>query len=664
MAKLVQLTSLLFVLFVYKSSYAQNGDWNKVTLSIEQQPIRELLASVKQQTRLQFSFNSRLINQDSIVSYHCKNKKLKHVFADISNDRLTSKRIGTHIILIENERAIEKQQKKRVEQRTHTFSGVVVHARNGAPVVKASIYDTYTRSAIVSDHLGKFGISAVSSGKSKTYVISKKGFRDTIISLNHTRKDVKIRLIPLPEQITKLEKKETRFLSTEQKSDFLYGFVPMDALITSENLRNVYEKRVSQVSFLPRVGTNWMSSGVVGNSISLNILAGYNGNLHGVEIGGTVNILNQSAKGLQIAGLTNLVGKNVVGAQVAGLLNKNGGYLRGAQVGGLMNWVTGKATGMQIAGLINRNANAFAGAHVAGLMNWTKGGVKGIQIAGLINLGAKKGFGTQVAGLLNVNKEKFSGVQIAGIANIVRGKVKGFQLSGLSNIINNSDSLVIQTSGLLNWSSKNLRGLQLSGLVNVAKDTLRGVQLSGLFNKVKNNHGVQIGLVNISEEASGIAIGLVNYVENGYRSVEISSNEAFLTNLTYKMGSRHFYTIYTVGIGNPETQLFRLGFGFGTNIPITNKLSFTLDGTASIYAEKVENLSHNMNNRLDLLLNFQPSKRFYFALGPAFNANINFNSKESQPEFSSLISPFYSETGTNNRNELTLGASYAIGIRF
>ncbi len=659
MVKHVRTLSFLFVLFIFNFASAQNSSLKKVNLSVSQKSIRELLTSIQQQTQLRFSFNSRLIDQDSIVSYRCKNKAVKHVIADLSANRLTSKRIGNHIILVENERTLEKQQKKkRAEQRTLSFSGFIIHARTNTPIEKASIYDAYTRATVMSDNLGRFKISAVSVGGRKTYVISKKGYKDTIVYMNTSRQDVKIRLMPIPEKITKLEKKETSFVTVQQRSDFLYGIVPMEALITSENLRNVYENRVSQVSFLPKVGTNWMSSGVVSNSLSLNVLGGYNGNLNGVEIGGLVNILNQNATGTQIAGLANIVTENVTGAQIAGLLNKNGGRVIGAQISGLASLVSGKISGAQISGLLNSVTDTVTGIQIGGLANITKKEIRGLQIAGTMNINRENVSGVQVAGIANILATKTTGLQIGGLLNNQKS-FSGVQISGIANIVS-ENSHGAQITGLFNWNKSNLNGIQVSGFTNLA-DTLRGVQITGFYNKTKVNKGVQISIVNVADEADGVAIGLFNYIKKGYRTLEVSANEMFFSNLTFKMGSQHFYNIYKVSFQPTETQVYAVGLGFGTNISLSQKLSVSFDATTSIFSEKIQKLNENTNNRLDVTLNFQPKERIYFTLGPSFNVNI-FSEDDTKSNFSSLISPFYSTT--DNRTELNLGGCFAVGYRF
>src|SRR5690606_15194551 len=111
-----------------------------------------------------------------------------------------------------------------------------------------------------------------------------------------------------------------------------------------------------------------------------------------------------------------------------------------------------------------------------------------------------------------------------------------------------------QIGGIVNGVNRNLNGVQIAGIVNTVRSDMRGLQVS-LFNQAKTNKGLQVGLINVSDSSNGAAIGLFNFVKHGYKALELSANEVFFLNLTFKSGADHFYTIYSLGLGSTTRSI-------------------------------------------------------------------------------------------------------------
>lgn len=202
----------------------------------------------------------------------------------------------------------------------------------------------------------------------------------------------------------------------------------------------VWEQRAVQVSIIPPLSSNWLANSRTVNRISLNVLAGYAAGVHGVEVGGGLNVVRDSMQGFQVAGILNVAGGPVVGAQVAGLGNIARGSLEGVQSAGLWNKVNGQAQGWQSAGLWNKANIQPAGdaladdpttapeplVQLAGLFNSAPRGIKGAQVAGLFNT-AGRVKGVQIAGLLNI-ADTVSGVSLAPL-NFVRHGYHALELT-------------------------------------------------------------------------------------------------------------------------------------------------------------------------------------------------------------------------------------------
>ncbi|MCK4750153.1 MAG: hypothetical protein KAT15_24020, partial [Bacteroidales bacterium] len=188
------------------------------------------------------------------------------------------------------------------------------------------------------------------------------------------------------------------------------------------------------------------------------------------------------------------------------------------------------------------------------------GGLYGTEIGGIMNYNQGDVNGFQLAGLVNVNTEKTNGVMWAGKSNISLGETSGVMIAGLYNL-----------------STGNSKGVQISTVNNAIAD-FTGFQM-GVVNYAQRLDGVQLGVVNVvGDGENAVPIGLINVVRNGHYELEIVSGEVLFTNLNYKMGVEHFYTIFKVGFssykGNP---VYSTGIGFGTIVTLAEKHKVSID---------------------------------------------------------------------------------------
>lgn len=218
-----------------------------------------------------------------------------------------------------------------------------------------------------------------------------------------------------------------------------YVLLSMASVVGMAQDADESDAKTIQFSLVYPIGTNGQQSHRVANDISLNLIAGYNGAVNSVEVGGIYNITRKYVRGLQLSGFGNAVGGEVRGVQLAGFINTNKGFTQGAQLAGFVN---------------------LSGGHVSGA-----------ELAGFFNL-AESNKGLQIAGFGNLNKA-IQGVQSAGFINI-SGDVKGAQLAGFINI------------------AKQLRGVQV-GFINISDSVGSGAQV-GLINIARKNGFISLGL--------------------------------------------------------------------------------------------------------------------------------------------------------------------------
>lgn len=639
---LVKINSLLLFLLLNSFLFGQNKNV-KLELDIDNQPVRVLLKQIETQTKLRFSYNTSLIDRDSLVSYKSITKSPEAVILELFSKRIKAKIIGRHIVLLENKKV--KKDKKSESQFVH-FSGSLINARNNKPVINASIYDISTRETVLSDSLGQFKISVLSNSALKNYSIAKLAYHDTIVSIDiRTETSVELKLMPISDRVDKLVPKSNNHIPIEQKSEFLMGIVSKEVLITSENLDYIYEKRLAQVSFLPVLGTNLTASGIIENKFSLNILGGYNGGVKGVEIGGLFNVVDNNVLGFQVGGLSNLVAGKTTGMQVAGIVNKTKKQVEGLQLAGIVNWSSDSLIGMQVAGISNLLGDKMTGFQIGGISNNNAGETEGVQIAGIVNVckGSVRGF--QLGGIANQVKGEFRGVQIGGVVNQLKSELTGLQISGISN--HNLGKTV---------------GLQIAGIYNSVESEMNGLQLA-YINSAKVNNGIQLGFINVSDTSNGVSIGLFNYVKNGYRALELTGNEVTYANLTFKSGARHFYNIYTAGTTLSDLPIRSVGLGFGSNFTVYKKLSTSLDLTTN-YISKTNQVVEDINfiTKLAVSFDYKITEHLAFVLGTSYNIQISNFETDGADYYQLDLPTLYEQKSEQSYSKMWIGGEF--GLRY
>ena len=236
--------------------------------------------------------------------------------------------------------------------------------------------------------------------------------------------------------------------------------------------------------------------------------------------------------------------------------------------------------------------------------------------------------GFELGSVANINKGDVNGCQISGVCNMTSGDSKGLIISGVTNLTKNQ-SKGVEISGVANVSGSH-KGLQLS-TINFVKDYLSGSQI-GIVNYARKGKGVQFGVVNVcSDDDDVLPIGIFSVVKNGYYAFEVSTNELFITSLSYKMGKEKLHSIFRAGIGEHSNKsVFSTGFGFGSIIPIkgNHKLNMELICDALHYDWKWGDNKLNLLNQFNLNYQYQVTKHFAIKAGPSLKTFVT-NQKEN-----------------------------------
>lgn len=372
-----------------------------------------------------------------------------------------------------------------------------------------------------------------------------------------------------------------------------------------------------QITLITPLGTNGYHSIKSTNYFSMNIIAGYNGGLDGLEVGGFANVLHNNMRGTQAAGFANVVRGNMQGVQMAGFAN----------------YVHGTTEGMMAAGFANHSMHSARAMQAAGFSNQVVGSLTGIQAAGFTNVTTDSVEGAQIAGFVNYSGNETRALQAAGFVNAANGNVTGGQVAGFGNV------------------AREIDGMQVAGFINAAT-------------KVK---GLQLGFINLADTfESGIPIGFLSIVKDGYRSYSISANELLWTEFQFKTGVKKFYNIFAVALAPiPGNDGWAYGYGVGSTVFERAKTSLSIDLVGYQVNER-ELYTDATNNLFRLAPNFAyhpTGGRFAIWGGPSLNLLVSGNERYDGSSFESKLPPYHilDDQGTYANSKLWIGGQ--IGIR-
>lgn len=374
----------------------------------------------------------------------------------------------------------------------------------------------------------------------------------------------------------------------------------MISLLTAQTVQaqgdsTKYEHHPFQFTFLfPPLSTNGAKNAHIVNDVSLNLFLGVSGGVEAFEAAGFINIDQYYMDGVQLAGFGNTVGDYVSGAQLAGFYNVIGGHMQGAQLAGFVN--------------------------VAG------SSVKGAQLAGFVNVAGDTLEGFQGAGFVNVASETGKGVQTAGFGNVAGEGETNFQGAGFINV------------------AEEVKGAQLAGFMNVAGN-VKGAQIAGFLNICDSIDGVPLAFISVVKK-------------NGYRKFGFNISEIQYANLSYKMGVKKLYNIYSFGKPFGSGSRWMFGGGLGTEIDLTENMMLNIEGTvhqelwigkpSAMYFLQIDRL--NLYNSVKFLFGWNMDEKVNIHIGPTFNVSVaNTNPDMGQMPWDEIPPySFYNHTSNNN----------------
>lgn len=553
--------------FIATNICAQDLLEQRITVNAINQRLADVLKLISNKGNFYFSYNSQIINRDSLVSMSATNRSVRQILDQLFNRTLYYKQSNNYLIL--RKAAPPIITGSRSEETVYIITGYVLNAETGETLQDASIYGKQRLVSTLTDQQGYFTMKLKNRYGPATLIASKSTYKDTFVNIQpNYNQQVTFVMEPqlfkystvtvspdysIPDSITAAPANISFIPTVQQEEKQVENTGAGKFLLSAKqriqalNLGKFFADRPFQVSFIPGLSTHGKLSGQVVNNFSVNILGGYTGGANGVELGGLFNINKTHMHGLQVAGLFNIAGGPAYGAQLAGIHNT----------------VLDPVTGLQAAGISN---------HVKGTL-----------------------IGWQVAGIHNHASDSVTGVQAAGISNYARGNVKGAQVGGIANFANR---------------------------------TMTGLQVAGIFNYAKKLKGVQIGLINICDSSSGYSIGLINFVAKGYHKIAFSTNESMNMNIALKSGNSKLYSILLASMNRKNGEkAYSYGYGLGKEFNLGKLFTLNPELTAQhVYLGSFDYA--NILGKFHLQLNLKIGKYLTVFLGPSFTA---FHSDQPAP---------------------------------
>ena len=183
--------------------------------------------------------------------------------------------------------------------------------------------------------------------------------------------------------------------------------------------------------------------------------------------------------------------------------------------------------------------------------------------------------------------------------------------------------------------------------------------MAGFVNVAENVKGFQgAGLLTICDSIDGVALSLIPIVrKNGYRKFAFSVSEVQYANLSFRLGVRHFYNIYSIGMKYGVYNSWMMGGGFGTEMDLTEKVKLNIEGTVHqefmfgtppdswfLYVDRL-----NLYNTVKVLFGWNMGKQANLHIGPTFNVSVAHSAPDMGTKPWNEIPPysFYNHTGTS-----------------
>ena len=300
-----------------------------ISLDVRNMPLAQVLDTIASRGHFEFSYNSSIISEDSMVTVMVSVVPVRTVLDIVLGTGYVYLEQGKHLIILRP--ATGQPPIEHIYQ----VSGYVLNAQTGEGLDNVSVFVKTQLEATLTNKQGFFRLSLGSKDPYPVITVSKAWYRDTsVLIYPGYDQQLSIKLSPV-----KPDELPPAYLSYSTLEHTWWARILLSSRqrIQSLNLAHFFTRGNAQLSLLPFLGTNGRMSGQVMNKFSLNLIGGYTAGLNGFELGTVFNIDKRDVRSIQMAGLLNLVGGKMSGVQIAGYQNICKDTVRGLQISGVFN---------------------------------------------------------------------------------------------------------------------------------------------------------------------------------------------------------------------------------------------------------------------------------------------------------------------------------------
>jgi hypothetical protein len=189
--------------------------------------------------------------------------------------------------------------------------------------------------------------------------------------------------------------------------------------------------------------------------------------------------------------------------------------------------------------------------------------------------------------------------------------------------------------------------------MNITKKGTTRMQLSGFLNSANVVTGTQISFINYCDSAKGTPIGFLSFVKSGIHQLELSADEVFYTNVSFRTGVNAFYNVISCGIQPTGKNFWNIGYGIGTSFKLTSKSRMDLTLSSHHISNGGFYFATSELNKLYIGMEYKLAKKLTLAFGPTFNLYITDALKPQYADTYLSIAP-YSQYDHTTRDDLNL----------
>src|SRR4029078_8726364 len=205
MKKIVSIVFLIAGISV--SGIAQNLLSKNISLEVSRQRLDNVLEILSNKGEFFFSYNSRIIKKDSLVSLTVRNKTLSEVLNLLFDNTYEFVESGNYVIIRKAPiRMTMVTNKAVVEDKVYAVSGYVFDEQSGVAIDEASVYEKKQLASALTNDAGYFKLKLKSSKTSTaTLFISKEFYENTsiVIEPRHNQ-EITITMMPVEKEEDKV----------------------------------------------------------------------------------------------------------------------------------------------------------------------------------------------------------------------------------------------------------------------------------------------------------------------------------------------------------------------------------------------------------------------------------------------------------------------------